>query len=235
MATIPTPLRVALGLAATAIDEARKLPETLPQLPATAIGTAMQASLRVQQHIATYAARGDELLTALRGTSEQAPAWATFDDDATLGSDAGTADRAGGTGARAAFDLIEQAEAIVEEDLLPLDPAALGYAGEPTGAAASTEPAATATPPGRTAPAKKAPAKKAPAKKAPPTKVPPAKSSAPKAPAKKAAPTKAATRPASEPLERAAERAEPTDPPNPSVLAAEIVQARQAETSSDEA
>jgi hypothetical protein len=84
MPTLPTPIRAALGLAATAVDEARKLPETLPQavttVPMIAVSTAMQASLRVQQHIATLAARGDEVLTRLHGTSAEPPTWATFDD-----------------------------------------------------------------------------------------------------------------------------------------------------------
>jgi len=85
MPTLPIPIRAALGLAATAVDEARKLPATLPQavttVPMIAMSTAMQASLRMQQHIATLAARGDEVLTRLHGTSAEAPSWATFDDD----------------------------------------------------------------------------------------------------------------------------------------------------------
>src|SRR6185312_15124811 len=96
MPHIPTPIRAALGLAATAVAEARKLPDTLPRLPVVAVSTAMQASLRVQQHIATFAARGDEVISQLRGTSAEPPAWATF-DDAPVNS----------AGARAAFDLAE--------------------------------------------------------------------------------------------------------------------------------
>jgi hypothetical protein len=87
MPNLPTPIRAALGLAATAVDEARKLPETLPQavttVPMMAISTAMQTSLRVQQHIAMLAARGDEVLSRLRGSSAEPPSWATFDDPAT--------------------------------------------------------------------------------------------------------------------------------------------------------
>jgi hypothetical protein len=87
MPNIPTPLRAALGLAATAVDEARKLPETLPQavttVPMIAVSTAMQASMKVQQHIAMLAARGDEVLSQLRGRSAEPPSWATFDDAAT--------------------------------------------------------------------------------------------------------------------------------------------------------
>jgi hypothetical protein len=84
MPNLPTPIRAALGLAATAVDEARKLPETVPHVvssvPIMAVSTAMQASLRLQQHLATLAARGDEVLSQLRGNSAEPPSWATFDD-----------------------------------------------------------------------------------------------------------------------------------------------------------
>ncbi|MEO7260391.1 MAG: hypothetical protein ABI047_03915 [Jatrophihabitantaceae bacterium] len=111
MPNLPTPIRAALGLAATAVDEARKLPETLPQavttVPLMAVSTAMQASMKLQQHIATLAARGDEVLSQLRGSSAEAPSWATFDD-----SPAGGADSANGVAddpqaGKAAFDLID--------------------------------------------------------------------------------------------------------------------------------
>jgi hypothetical protein len=109
MPNLPTPLRAALGLAATAVDEARKLPETLPQavttVPLMAVSSAMQASLKVQQRIATLAARGDEVLSQLRGSSTEPPSWATFDDDAPAAGTDGTDD--GAQPAKAAFDLID--------------------------------------------------------------------------------------------------------------------------------
>ncbi|HST47151.1 hypothetical protein [Jatrophihabitans sp.] len=102
MPNIPTPIRAALGLAATAVDEARKLPETLPQMvstvPLRAVSTAMQASLRLQQHLATLSARGDEVLSQLRGSSAEPPSWATFDESPA------TADPQAG---KAAFDRID--------------------------------------------------------------------------------------------------------------------------------
>ncbi|GHE14297.1 lipid droplet-associated protein [Klenkia taihuensis] len=76
---IPEPVRAAAGLAATLLDEARRLPETLPGLPVRAIGLAMQTALKVQQEYSGLVARGDELLTGLRGEDE--PGLATFDDD----------------------------------------------------------------------------------------------------------------------------------------------------------
>ena len=80
MATLPTPLQAALGLAATALDEARKLPETLPQAPVVAVSTAMQVSLRVQQRIAALAARGDEVHQPAARHVREPPDWATFDE-----------------------------------------------------------------------------------------------------------------------------------------------------------
>jgi hypothetical protein len=76
---IPEVVRAAAGLTATLLDEARKLPQTLPALPVRAIGLAMQTTLKLQQEYSGLVARGDELLTGLRGDRE--PGLATFDDD----------------------------------------------------------------------------------------------------------------------------------------------------------
>jgi hypothetical protein len=76
---IPEVVRAVAGLAATVLDEARKLPETLPGLPVRLIGQALQTSLKLQQHYSGLVARGDELFTGLRGEDE--PGLATFDDD----------------------------------------------------------------------------------------------------------------------------------------------------------
>ncbi|RBY89516.1 hypothetical protein [Blastococcus sp. TF02A-30] len=76
---IPEVVRAAAGLAATVLDEARKLPETLPGLPVRVIGLAMQHAMKVQQQYAGLVARGDELFTGIRGDRE--PGLATFDDD----------------------------------------------------------------------------------------------------------------------------------------------------------
>jgi hypothetical protein len=76
---IPEFVRAAAGLAATVLDEARKLPETLPGLPVRLLGLAMQHAMKVQQQYAGLVARGDELFTGMRGESE--PGLATFDDE----------------------------------------------------------------------------------------------------------------------------------------------------------
>src|SRR3954449_13280097 len=106
---IPEVVRAAAGLAATVLDEARKLPETLPGLPVRVIGFAMQKAMWAQQQYAGMVARGDELFTGLRGEDE--PGLATFDDD--LPEDATTA--AGAGYRESAFD---RAEVPADADLL---------------------------------------------------------------------------------------------------------------------
>jgi hypothetical protein len=77
---IPPPLRAAAGLAALAIDSARKVPHQLLGLPVLAVSAALQASLKAQQAYAGLVARGDEVLSQLRG-QQDAPPWARFDDE----------------------------------------------------------------------------------------------------------------------------------------------------------
>ena len=76
---LPAPLRAAVGLAAAAADEARRLPDRAIELPMLAVSTALQASLRAQQRYARLAARGDAVLNR-RPTTDAPPEWATFDD-----------------------------------------------------------------------------------------------------------------------------------------------------------
>jgi hypothetical protein len=114
---IPEVVRAAAGLAATVLDEARKLPETLPGLPVRLIGLAMQQAMKVQQQYAGFVARGDELFTGLRGEDE--PGLATFDDDVE--------EPATGPGFRdSAFDRAsaEPTSADTVADSLPADPPA---------------------------------------------------------------------------------------------------------------
>ncbi len=137
---LPPPVRAVAGLAARTLDEARRLPNRLVSLPVLAAGAAMQASLRLQQEYAGLVARGDELILALRGRSDEAPPWATFDDDAAEGSPTGAPDtgRGGHSGVApllsppdaepSAFDLVQDTGAVADQ--------------------AGAEPAATAPVPG---------------------------------------------------------------------------------------
>jgi hypothetical protein len=114
---IPESVRAVAGLAATVLDEARKLPETLPGLPVQAIGLAMQASLKLQQHYAELVARGDELFTGLLG--EQEPVMATFDDevDDTFDDDIHRAAPATATTPGFHDSAFDRAQAPADEDL----------------------------------------------------------------------------------------------------------------------
>jgi hypothetical protein len=89
MASLPTPLRAALGLVATALDEGRRLPDRAIELPMLAVSTALQLSLRAQQQYAHLAARGDELLNQ-RAVTDDPPPWATFDEPVDAESTADT-------------------------------------------------------------------------------------------------------------------------------------------------
>lgn len=80
MRSFPLPIRVAAGLAATAVEQTRQLPSNLLGLPVTIVSQALQASMRVQQQVTELAIKGDEILADWQATEEQ-PAWATFDED----------------------------------------------------------------------------------------------------------------------------------------------------------
>lgn len=120
MKPLPLPLRVAAGLAVTAVDRARHLPEKLAELPVTVVSQALQLSMRVQQQVTELAIKGDDALSALRPVEEK-PEWATFDEDKTTANTT-TAERtvaaydatpvwgngeSRGNGGRSKFDAVE--------------------------------------------------------------------------------------------------------------------------------
>ena len=76
---LPSAVRAAVGLVAMATDEARRLPDRAIELPMLAVSTALQASLRAQQHYARLTARGDDVIHRRRVTDEPPP-WASFDE-----------------------------------------------------------------------------------------------------------------------------------------------------------
>ena len=77
---LPLPVRVAAGLVATAVEQARDLPRLALELPVTAVSQALQASMRVQQKVTELAIKGDQVL-GVGPPIEDEPAWATFDDE----------------------------------------------------------------------------------------------------------------------------------------------------------
>jgi len=105
---IPQVVRAAAGLAATVLDEARKLPATLPGLPVRVVGLAMQKAMWLQQHFSGLVARGDEVFTGLRGEDE--PGLATFDEDLPA------EETPTGGFRESAFDRVD--DLVTEEDLL---------------------------------------------------------------------------------------------------------------------
>jgi hypothetical protein len=76
---LPSVVRAAVGLAAMAADEARRIPDRAIELPMLAVSTALQASLRAQQQYARLTARGDEIIHH-REVTDEPPPWATFDE-----------------------------------------------------------------------------------------------------------------------------------------------------------
>ena len=86
MKSLPLPVRVAAGLAVTAVEQARTLPSKLAGLPVTVASQALQVSMRVQQQVTELAIRGDEVLPSLRPV-EETPAWATSTRTSTRTAD----------------------------------------------------------------------------------------------------------------------------------------------------
>lgn len=80
MKPLPLPIRIAAGLVATAVEQAKELPRQIVELPVTAVSQTLQASMRVQQKVTELAIKGDRALSVLRPVEEK-PSWATFDDD----------------------------------------------------------------------------------------------------------------------------------------------------------
>src|SRR6185437_685430 len=210
-----------------------------PQAPVVAVSTAMQVSLRLQQRIAELAARGDEVLSQLRGTSSEPPEWATFDET----PDSEPAGASNGRGL-AAFDRVPEGSAgDPGESAVEAADRGVKQAGIETRAAgksaktSATEAAIAPVKASRTRAAKAETAKTARAEAVAAKAAQAAKPTGTKAASSKAAGSKTTsakpakrsrTSPASEPLAKAASRAQSSDSPNPTTMAAEIVQAQQA-------
>ena len=80
MKPLPFPVRIAAGLVAIAVEQARDLPRLVIEFPVTAVSQALQAPMRVQQKVTELALKGDRLLGTLLPVKEQ-PSSATFDQD----------------------------------------------------------------------------------------------------------------------------------------------------------
>ncbi len=83
MATAPYGVRLLIGVAVTAFEETRKLPQTILMYPMTIASQFAHLVMKVQQDVADLVNRGDETLENLFPPKDEQPEWATFDEDVT--------------------------------------------------------------------------------------------------------------------------------------------------------
>ena len=83
MATAPYGVRLLVGAAVTAIEETRKLPQTILAYPMTIASQVAHLVMKMQQDVADLVNRGDETLESLFPPKDEQPEWATFDEDLT--------------------------------------------------------------------------------------------------------------------------------------------------------
>ncbi|AMO63014.1 Uncharacterised protein [Mycolicibacterium phlei] len=98
MATAPYGVRLLVGAAVTAIEETRKLPQTILTYPMTVASQVAHLVMKVQQDVAELVIKGDEALETIFPPKDEQPEWATFDED--LEEDEGDDTPAPGDGER---------------------------------------------------------------------------------------------------------------------------------------
>ena len=81
MATAPYGVRLLVGAAVTAIEETRKLPQTILMYPMTIVSQLAHLVMKFQQDVADLVNRGDETLESIFPPKDEQPEWATFDED----------------------------------------------------------------------------------------------------------------------------------------------------------
>jgi hypothetical protein len=81
MASAPYGVRLLVGAAVTAIEETRKLPQTILMYPMTVASRVAHLVMKVQQDVADLVIKGDETLDQLFPPKDEQPEWATFDED----------------------------------------------------------------------------------------------------------------------------------------------------------
>ena len=77
MATAPYGVRLLIGAAVTAIEETRKLPQTILMYPMTIVSRLAHLVMKVQQDVADLVIKGDEALDAMFPPKDEQPEWAT--------------------------------------------------------------------------------------------------------------------------------------------------------------
>ncbi|MFB1299245.1 lipid droplet-associated protein [Mycobacterium sp. pW049] len=98
MSTAPYGVRLLVGAAVTAIEETRKLPQTILMYPMTIASQIAQLVMKMQQDVAVLVIKGDETLESIFPPKDEQPEWATFDDDVSV---------ADGVDADGAADVVE--------------------------------------------------------------------------------------------------------------------------------
>jgi len=81
MATAPYGVRLLVGAAVTAIEETRKLPQTILMYPMTVASTVAHIVMKMQQDLADLVIKGDSALETIFPPKDEQPEWATFDED----------------------------------------------------------------------------------------------------------------------------------------------------------
>lgn len=84
MSTAPYGVRLLVGAAVTAIEETRKLPQTILMYPMTVASRIAQLVMKMQQDVAGLVIKGDETLESIFPPKDDQPEWATFDDDLSV-------------------------------------------------------------------------------------------------------------------------------------------------------
>ena len=81
MATAPYGVRLLVGAAVTAIEETRKIPQTILTYPMTVVSQLAHLVMKMQQDVADLVNKGDETLESIFPPKDEQPEWATFDED----------------------------------------------------------------------------------------------------------------------------------------------------------
>ncbi|WP_445166660.1 lipid droplet-associated protein [Mycolicibacterium sp. Dal123E01] len=81
MGTAPYGVRLLVGAAVTALEETRKLPQTILMYPMTVASTVAHMVMKMQQDLADLVIKGDSALENIFPPKDEQPDWATFDED----------------------------------------------------------------------------------------------------------------------------------------------------------
>ena len=81
MSSAPYGVRLLVGVAAAAVEETLKLPQTILTYPMTVVSQLAHLVMKVQQDVADLVIKGDATLENLFPPKDEQPEWATFDED----------------------------------------------------------------------------------------------------------------------------------------------------------